>query len=129
MKHRWGQRKIARQVVRLLTAGGIPGHGYLVNVSVSGAFVQTPLPARILSIVHIVFVGENRRRVFRTVAAQVVRKTADGLGLEWREQVPEIVDALATMSPSKDSLTNMSSVSAYDIADVVGDPRLSDVST
>ena len=105
MEHRWGQRKTAHQPVRLLTVGGIVAHGYIVNVSISGLFVKTPLPARLLSTVQIAFVAENRRsRVFRTVAAQVVRRTAEGLGLEWCEQIPEIVDALATMPASGDSL-------------------------
>jgi hypothetical protein len=62
------------------------------------------------------FVGENRRsRVFRTVAAQVVRRTAEGLGLEWCEQMPDIVDALAMMPASGDSLTTTPSASTYDI--------------
>ena len=106
MEHRWGQRKSAHQPVRLLTVGGIVAHGYLVNVSISGSFVKTPLPASVLSIVQMAFLGENRRsRVFRTVAAQVVRRTAEGLGLEWCEQIPDIVDALTTMPASGDSLT------------------------
>jgi hypothetical protein len=109
MEHRWGQRKTAHQPVRLLTVGGIVAHGYIVNVSISGSFVKTPLPARVLSTIQIAFVGENRRaRVFRAVPAQVVRKTAEGLGLEWCEQMPDIVSALATAH-------------SYDIADVVGD--------
>lgn len=106
MEHRWGQRKIAHQPVRLLTAGGIVAHGYIVNVSVSGSFVKSPLPARVLSIVRIAFVAENRRSpVFRTVAAQVVRRTAEGLGLEWCEQMPDIMGALATKPASGDSLS------------------------
>jgi hypothetical protein len=109
MEHRWGQRKTAHQPVRLLTVSGIVAHGCIVNVSISGSFVKTPLHAPVLSTVHLAFVGENRRvRVFRAVAAQVVRRTAEGLGLEWCEQMPEIVDALATAP-------------CYDIADVVGD--------
>jgi hypothetical protein len=109
MEHRWGQRKTAHQPVRLLTVGGIVAHGYIVNVSISGSFVKTPLPAPVLSTIQIALVGEKRRaHVFRAVAAQVVRRTSEGLGLEWCEQMPEIVEALAT-APS------------YDIADVVGD--------
>jgi hypothetical protein len=121
MEHRWGQRKAAHQRVRLLTAGGIVAYGHLVNVSVSGSFVKTALPARILSIVQIDFVTENRRsRVFRTVAAQVVRKTADGIGLEWCEQVAEIVDVLATKAVSSDPLTIKPSSLPHDTEAAVG---------
>jgi hypothetical protein len=103
--------------VRLLTAGGIAAHGHIVNVSVSGSFVKTTLPARVLSIVQIVFVAENQRsHVSRAVTAQVVRRTAEGLGLEWCEQVPEILEALATRVASGDSLTITSSTSTYDTA-------------
>jgi hypothetical protein len=99
MEHRWGHRQTAHQPVRLLTVGGVAGYGYILNVSVSGAFVQTPLPARTLSLLHITFVSQNRRFcAIRKASAQVVRKTADGLGLEWCEQMPEIVALVASLS-------------------------------
>jgi hypothetical protein len=120
MEHRWGQRKAAHQRVRLLTAGGIAAHGIIQNVSTSGAFVKTALPGRILSTVQIAFISENQRsRSFRTVAAQVVRTTAEGLGLEWCEQVPGIMDALVTTPTPGKSLTLPSSGHAPDIADAV----------
>lgn len=106
MEHRWGQRKAAHQSVRVATVGGDSAQGHVANVSISGALVKTPLPAPVLSIVQITFVTEKRRlRVSGTVAAQVVRRTPEGLGLEWCEQVPEIVDALTTTPASGDSLT------------------------
>jgi hypothetical protein len=119
MEHRWGQRKPAYQRVRVLTAGGIAAQGHILNVSTSGAFIRTPLPARVLSVVQVAIVADNRPRVCAT--AQVVRKTAEGLGLEWCEHVPKIVTALATTPTPGDSPTLTSSALTREIADAVGD--------
>jgi hypothetical protein len=113
VEHRWGQRKAAYQRARVVTAGGISAQGFMTNISVSGAFIRTPLPARVLSVVQIAFVTDNRRlRDFGPIAAQVVRKTRDGLGLEWCEQVSEILDVLAIAPASSDALPTRSPVVA-----------------
>jgi hypothetical protein len=105
VEHRWGQRKAAYQCVRIVTAGGISAQGYITNVSVSGAFIRTPLPARVLSTVQIAFVTDSPRlQDTGVIAAQVVRKTRDGLGLEWCEQVSDIVDTLTITPASAGSL-------------------------
>ena len=97
VEHRWGQRKAVRQRVRVILAGAISAQGHVANVSISGAFVWTRLPAPVLSIVQIAFVADDHRSSLAsgTVAAQVVRRTPEGLGLEWCDQVPKIADALA----------------------------------
>ena len=101
MEHRWGERKAIRQRVRVILAGSVYAQGQVANVSISGAFVKTLLPAPVLSVVQVAFIADDDRRSLAsgTVAAQVVRKTPEGLGLEWCEQVPKIVDALA-MTPA-----------------------------
>ena len=121
MEHRRGQRKPAHQRVRVLTAGGIAGRGHILNVSISGAFIRTPLPARLLSVVQVAIVADHCSRVSTIVAAQVVRKTAEGLGLEWCEPAPALVDALATTPSSGDSRPLTTSTLARETADAVGD--------
>jgi hypothetical protein len=116
VEHRWGQRKATRQRVSVLTAGGIAAQGHIANASISGAFIKTPLPAAVLSIVRVAFIADNRSRVTATVAAQVVRKTAEGLGLEWCEPVQKLVAALAAAPDSGDSLTLISSALSFDAA-------------
>ena len=120
MEHRRGQRKPAHQRVRVLTAGGIAGRGHILNVSISGAFIRTPLPARLLSVVQIAIDADHRSGVSTIVAAQVVRKTAEGLGLEWCEPAPALVDALATTPSSGDSRPLAKSTLARETADAVG---------
>jgi hypothetical protein len=121
VEHRWGQRKPAYQRVRVLTAGGIAAHGHILNVSISGAFIRTPLPASVLSVVQVAIVADNRSRFSTTAAAQVVRKTAEGLGPEWCEHVPKIVGTLATTPAPGDSRTLTTSTPARETADAVGD--------
>jgi hypothetical protein len=121
MEHRSDQRKPAHQRVRVLTAGGIAGRGHILNVSISGAFIRTALPARLLSVIQVAIVVDHRSGVSTIVAAQVVRKTAEGLGLEWCEPVPTLVDALATTPSSGDSRTLPTSTLARETADAVGD--------
>ncbi|MDB6010694.1 MAG: hypothetical protein JWL65_2944 [Gammaproteobacteria bacterium] len=65
--------------------------------------------------------ANQRVCVFTIVAAQVVRKTAEGLGLEWCEPVPTLVDALATTPSSGDSRPLTTSTLARETADAVGD--------
>jgi hypothetical protein len=53
----------------------------------------------------------------------VVRRTEEGLGLEWCEQAPDILDAVARMASSGHSLAIVSSADASDIADVAETPE------
>ena len=67
--------------------------GRISNVSMSGAFVEAPLPVTLLSYVRVQFNSTLDGRP-TMVEGQVVRKDPTGFGLEWRELAPEIVDAL-----------------------------------
>jgi hypothetical protein len=89
MEHRWGQRKAFHKLVHVRTRAGIAAQGHITNVSISGAFVDTPLPVPLFSVIEVSFIGapENGRAV-TVIEAQVVRKTAEGLGLEWCELAP-----------------------------------------
>ena len=85
MEHRWGQRKPAYQRVRVLTVGGVAAQGHILNVSISGAFIRTPLPAHVLSVVQVAIVADNRSRVSTTVtrtpiASALARQIADAAG-------------------------------------------------
>lgn len=79
--------------VQLRTPRGPIGWGQLCNVSLSGAFVQTSVPIPALSRVQVIFAKEHPQEPVR-IDAQVVRRTAIGLGLEWSEFGAEEVKAL-----------------------------------
>jgi hypothetical protein len=91
MEHRWGQRKAVHKSVHVRTRAGIAAQAYITNVSISGAFLTTPLPVALFSVLEVSFIGvRGGRRASTVIEAQVVRKTADGLGLEWCEFAPAV---------------------------------------
>jgi hypothetical protein len=57
----------------------------MLNVSLSGAFVQTALRARPLAQVQLLIIADKRPRTTTQIDAQIIRLTESGLGLEWHE--------------------------------------------
>jgi hypothetical protein len=95
MEHRWGQRQLLSKSVQLRTPRGPIGWGQLCDVSLSGAFIQTAVAIPTLSRVQVVFAKDHSREAMR-LDAQVVRRTAIGLGLEWSEFGTDTIKALMT---------------------------------
>jgi len=100
MEHRWGERLKVALPVRIDAACGLVGTGLVVNFSVSGAFIATPLPAPLLSQVRVSFglgtrIGRLRRSNGDTLEGQVVRRNATGFAIEWCEFGTDEVVALA----------------------------------
>jgi hypothetical protein len=85
MEHRWGQRRNISKSVQLRTQGGSVALGRMLNVSLSGAFVQTSLKARPLAQVQLQIISSKRPRTTTQIDAQIIRLTETGLGLEWHE--------------------------------------------
>lgn len=95
MEHRWGQRRETNRSVYLRTRSGLAAHGLLRDASVSGAFILTPLPVTLFTRVQLFIVAEGRdRRGLQPLEAEVVRRTADGIAVEWKEFGNEIFLAL-----------------------------------
>jgi len=95
MEHRWGNRHEISSPVHLGTRNGIAARGRICNVSISGAFVESPLPVSLFSDVRVQFTTLlEGKRMMTTVEGQVVRKDATGFGIEWRELAPEAVRVL-----------------------------------
>jgi hypothetical protein len=100
MEHRWGHRREISRAVHLGTRSGLAARGRLTNVSISGAFVVSPLPVSLFSYIKVQFTAMvNGKRARMAVEAQVVRKEAAGFGIEWCEFAPEAVRALVTVPP------------------------------
>jgi hypothetical protein len=86
MEHRWGQRRAANRSVYLRTHSGLAAHGVLQNASVSGAFILTPLPCPLFTRVQLFIAAEGKdRRTPQPIEAEVVRRTLDGIAIEWKE--------------------------------------------
>ena len=102
MEHRWGNRHEISRPVHFGSRGGLVARGRTRNVSMSGAFVVSPLPVSLFSYVQVQFTSMlNGKRTATAVEGQVVRKVADGFGIEWCEYAPAAVRALVVEPPSR----------------------------
>ncbi len=102
MEHRCGSRRAVNQAVYVRTGGGLSARGNIFNISISGAFLVTPLPLRPLCYVQVQFLAPAADRQSVTVLeGQVVREDPRGFGIEWCEFAPSTIHALVvTASPS-----------------------------
>ena len=104
MEHRWGNRHEISRPVHLGIRNGIAARGRICNVSISGAFVVSPLPVGLFAYVQVQFTAMlNGKRTSTSVEGQVVRKDATGFGIEWCELAPDAVRALVVVPPFRSS--------------------------
>jgi hypothetical protein len=83
MEHRFGQRFRCGTGVSISAANGLAGQGRLVNVSLSGAYLETPLDLPLYATIEVARHGARDSSVRRL--ASVVRRDAAGFGVEWCE--------------------------------------------
>jgi hypothetical protein len=84
MDHRWGRRQPTDLAVRFVAKAGVSGTGRVLNISLTGAYLETRVALRLLSLVYLEpdssVSGDAPRGC---TAASVVRRDALGVGLEW----------------------------------------------
>ena len=72
--------------VRLRMRNGLRGFGRIRDVSISGAWIATGLPAKLLSYVQVGFTAMRKgRKTVARVEGVVVRIANQGFGVEWCE--------------------------------------------
>jgi hypothetical protein len=92
MEHRWGHRYKINRIVRLEMRNALAGFGRIRDISISGAWVATELPAKLLCYVQVGFaVRERGRNTVTRVEGQIVRIDHPGFGVEWCEFPPAAV--------------------------------------
>lgn len=92
MEHRWGERIQVDIRVRLSCLPYAIGTGRLRDVSVSGAFLETKLQTPLLAHVHVEIDFPSRQRSKRrSLAAHIMRRDENGIGIEWIELAPRAV--------------------------------------
>jgi hypothetical protein len=95
MEHRWGCRTSTDIAVRLVASPVTVGTGRMLNVSVTGAFVQTSLYLPLLTLVHLEpLASAAGSHSLERIVACVVRHGSIGVGLEWCNLETGAVDAL-----------------------------------
>jgi hypothetical protein len=96
MEHRWGRRQPTEVKVRVASTDKI-GTGRILNISMTGAFMATRMPLRLLSVVYVASSSSRRVRT-SGMAAFVVRRDADGVGLEWCEALQDGLGVVARLA-------------------------------
>lgn len=110
MEHRCGTRyKVDLAVYARGHSGVVSSVGWLRNVSLTGGFLETALPAQPLSHVSLRLIdgdGELGPRL----EGQVIRRTPTGIGIEWSEYATDLIRALGRNSAT-DNYTTTSAAS------------------
>jgi len=90
MEHRCGRRFSTDLPVRMIALPAAIGAGHVLNVSSTGAFIQTSLVLPVLTLVYLETPGGLRReRLSERHAAYVVRQCVTGIGVEWFDVAPD----------------------------------------
>ena len=99
MEHRCGTRHEVDIAVYARSHGGVVSSvGWLRDISASGAFLVTTLPIDPPAHVSLRVVDADGRFPSR-LEGHVIRRTPDGLGIEWAEYAPELVHNLGASAP------------------------------
>jgi hypothetical protein len=117
MEHRWGRRHTMDVPVRFVALPATIGTGRVINMSVTGAYMETTVPLRKMSVLFLepsIVPGANGR--VRRIAASVVRHDERGVGLEW-------CDSGVERSPGFARLTALASAVQADTTAVASDIR------
>lgn len=94
MEHRWGIRIPFNKSVRLMTPRLGVFEGLLVDLSISGALIQTCQEVRLLSQLEVFLLPFEAKRHWVKVPAYVIRRTNNRIGIEWCELSPKPVCSL-----------------------------------
>lgn len=90
MEHRWGQRFLLDLPASVADGNGWTAPARVRDISASGAFLECSPPASVTRVL-IRFKG---REVSSILTGDIVRVTADGVGIEWGEFAPAAIAAL-----------------------------------
>jgi hypothetical protein len=127
MDHRWGRRQPTDVAVRFVAKAGMTGTGRVLNISLTGAYLETRVPLRLLSLVYLEpetsLSGDDTRR---RIAASVVRRDALGVGLEWCEFSTGATDLSARLAILTPSSTTHNGNASYGSRHELGRPPVSD---
>jgi PilZ domain len=98
MEHRHGARYPDQRLVSVESVvGRLAATGMLVDISLSGCFIHTVLPASPLIRVVLRFLGEDRRLAHFKPEAHIVRRTDAGIGAEWTEYQSDLLQYLSSL--------------------------------
>ena len=124
MEHHRGQRHSTDVMVQFFTRPSTVGIGRVINVSATGAFMETELLLRPLSLLYLEPTdclpthGTSGR-----IAATIVRCTPTGVGLEWCEFGAEGTRAYARLTAGSNDFADTHQWSLPSMPDEMPAPR------
>jgi hypothetical protein len=102
-----GQRRSTNVTVQFFTRPATIGIGRVLNISATGAFMETQLPLQPLSLLYLQPTGQLPPDGARgRIAATVVRCTENGVGLEWCEFGAETTSVFARLITGANDLAD-----------------------
>ena len=93
-EHRWGERVRVDLPVHVLEEGRAAVPGYLKNLSLSGALLQSSHDLHLYTLIGVRIERPSPSADACVVKARVSRKPAHGIGIEWCEFAPAVVKDL-----------------------------------
>jgi PilZ domain len=100
MEHRWGERIATDIPIRLtLARSTLIGLGRLINLSLSGALIDTSVELRVFSRIQVVLKPPQFSKTEpANIAAYVTRRHDGAFGVEWVEFAPPAVTEIVRMT-------------------------------
>jgi hypothetical protein len=127
MDHRWGKRQSTNVEVHVFAPSGRTGKGRVINVSLTGAYLETGVPLCPHSLVYLRSPSQEIAASDAIhIAANVVRYGAHGFGLQWCEALTKgaQIDELLALLKNGDIHDGVSAETIGHAMDFVG-PRSS----
>lgn len=94
LEHRWGARAQVNIPVHVGVTALPVGDGCMKNLSLSGAFMKSDRDLRLHTLIEVSFALPPPFSCTAVIKAHVVRKIAEGVGIEWSEFAPNIIKDL-----------------------------------
>jgi hypothetical protein len=98
MEHRWGQRVRVDIPVRLEVPPASVVAGRILDLSVSGAWISGELEQHLSAEIAVVFLPQPGSSSLHRIPAFVARARLEGIGVEWRELAPPLINSLLGQS-------------------------------
>jgi hypothetical protein len=123
MKHHRGQRHPTNVTVQIFTRPATIGQGRVLNISPTGAFLETQLPLQPLSLIYLLPDAPPTDTDGARIAATVVRLAGTGVGLEWYEFAAETTGVYARLCGASADLVDAPELPLPTVPDLLLTPR------
>ncbi|MGA2562256.1 MAG: PilZ domain-containing protein [Steroidobacteraceae bacterium] len=109
MEHRWGQRVRVDIPVQLEVPPARIVAGRILDLSVSGAWISGELEQHLSVEIAVVFEPALGSSSPHRIPAFVTRARLEGIGVEWRELAPPLINSLLGQGASAGATSSMPS--------------------